>query len=400
MQISGKGVRAALWLGLGLSTGLGAGEAATLEFGASYVSALPGGAGVRFGVTDVAVAGGQLGAAVSDRALEVGFRRGLALPPLGAVTASTDVVVAWSGGVRAVSRATGALGPVALNVGASVFTVPAAHVDPLSVWSFAPTDVRAAGWNADVTVRYRVSRTLVAVGGAELGGQASGFVGLEGRRDLTRPVPASEVEGTGPEVSEFGNAAPGNAAPGDAAAGPAGDSSADAPIVDPTGPDLAGETAELPQLGPSEPVPPELETPESDFPELETTGTLGWRVGARAGQGVFGVTGGVTYAAASGLTLGADALLGPGALGLSASLTAPDVFGEGSALRVYGAFEPWRAVSLPLRVGVETSVPLGAGTLGVDLRGGQDARGAPGYGVRLSYRLPLGNTGAAPGEAP
>lgn len=341
--------RLALCAALGSALAAGSAGAATLELGLSAVGGPMTGAvtgsgsgfGARLGVSEVDFAGGQLAAGVSGRALDLRYGRGLALPPLGAVTADATLAVTWAGGVRAGARVSGGLGPVALNVGGTVFTTSAASVDPLSVWSFTPTDTRASGWNADVTARYRVSRTLVAVGGAEFGAQNVGVLGLEGRRDLTRVFP--------PE------------------------------------PD-AGAQADDPQ---DEPLPEPLP------PETETTGTLTWRVGARAGQDVLGITGGASYATPEGLTLGVDALLGAGQvgtgqLGLTASLSAPDLFGEGSALRVYSAYEPWRAASLPLRLGVESSLPLGPGTLGVDVRGGRDALGTPGYGVRVSYQLPLG----------
>lgn len=332
-------------LALCVALAAGSAGAATLELGLSAGGGSMTGSGpafgARLGVSEVDFAGGQLAAGVSGRALDLGYGRGLALPPLGAVTADARLAVTWAGGVRAGARVVGALGPVALNVGTQVFTTSAASVDPLSVFSLAPTDTRDSGWNADVTVRYRLSRALVAVGGAEFGAQNMGVLGLEGRRDLTRVLPPE------PEV---------------------------------------GAEADDPQ---DEPLPP----------ETETTGTLSWRVGARAGQDVLGITGGASYATPDGLTLGVDALLGPGQmgtgqLGLTASLSAPDLLGEGSTLRVYSAYEPWRAASLPLRLGLESSLPLGPGTLGVDIRGGRDALGTPGYGARVSYRLPLGLAGA------
>lgn len=321
--------------------------AVNLDFGVSYQvdTGRSGTAGnfwqyaaARVGVSEVSALGGTLSAGVSNRAVDLGYALGLSLPPLGSVSSRTDLALTWRGGLRLSSRATGTAGPVALNAGASFFTTSATAVDPLAAWTFAPTDLRDRGLAADLTARYRVNRTLVAVLGAELGAQNQGFVGLESRRDLTRV------------------------------------------------------------LAPSEGDDPTLE------PATERTGTLTFRAGARTGQGVLGVTGGLTYATEAGLSLGLDALAGRGqtglgstgfTYGLTASVTVPEVLGEGSSLRLYSAYEPWRTASAPLRVGAEASLPLGPGQLSLDLRGGRSAGGTAGFGARVGYRLPLGGSGAS-----
>ncbi|EYB67184.1 hypothetical protein DEIPH_ctg050orf0037 [Deinococcus phoenicis] len=139
--------------------------------------------------------------------------------------------------------------------------------------------------------------------------------------------------------------------------------------------------------------PAEGDDPDAE-PATERTGTLTLRAGARAGQGVLGVTGGVTYSAESGLSLALDALAGPGQWGAVGSLSAPDVLGAGSLSRLYVAYEPWRWASAPLRAGVETRVPAGRGTLSLDLRGGVQPAGAGGFGARLGYSFPLGEPAA------
>ncbi|ANE43372.1 hypothetical protein [Deinococcus puniceus] len=302
----------------------------------------------RVGVSNFGVLGGTpfagtLSAGVSNRAVDVGYALGLSLPPLGAVSSRTDLAVTWQGGLRLSSRATGTAGPVALNAGASFFTTSATAVDPLAAWTFAPTDLRNRGFTADLTARYRVNRTLVAVLGGEFGAQNQGLVGLESRRDLTRVLPASEGD-------------------------------------DPT-----------------------LE------PATERTGTLTFRAGARAGQDILGVTGGLTYATEEGLSLGLDALAGRGqtgsgrtglTYGLSASVSAPGLLGEGSSLRLYSAYEPWRTASAPLRVGAEASLPLGPGELSLDVRGGRNPDGTAGFGARVGYRLPLGGSGSDGSDSP
>lgn len=307
----------------------GGAGATSLEFGVAYRtpgSGLLDQGWARVGVSDVDLLGGRVSAGVSSRAVDVGFVRGLSLAPVGNATARADVAVTYAGGVRLSSRTTASLGPVALNVGGAYFTAPATDIDPLAAWTPAPTDLRPQGWAADVTARYRVNRTLVAVLGGEFGAQPQGFAGVEGRRDLTRTLPLDPAADPGTE------------------------------------------------------------------PDTESLGTLSWRAGVRAGTGVLGATGGVTYATGSGLSVAVDALLGPGALGLSGSVSAPDALGEGSTLRLYAAYEPWRTASAPLRAGVEASMPAGPGQLGVTVSGGRSALGAAGFGAKVSFTLPLGQS--------
>ncbi|GMA17379.1 hypothetical protein [Deinococcus metallilatus] len=132
--------------------------------------------------------------------------------------------------------------------------------------------------------------------------------------------------------------------------------------------------------------PAEGDDPDAE-PATERTGTLALRLGARAGQDVRGVTGGVTYSAESGFTVALDALAGPGTWGAVGSLSAPDVLGEGSTTRLYLAYEPWRRASAPLRAGAEATLPVGRGTLSLDVRGGTG-----GLGARVGYSFPLGGT--------
>ncbi|MFC4425303.1 hypothetical protein [Deinococcus navajonensis] len=315
---------------------------------------------VRFGVADVQALGGTVALGLSTRAAELRYSRGLALPPLGAVTARTELAVTWQGGLRAQTRVNGTLGPVAVNAGGAVFTAAEARIDPLSPYALTASDLRERGWNADLTVRYRLDRSLVALAGGELGPQPQVFLGVEGRRELSQVLPAAGNE-------EVASSPPGEETPG----------------AEPGDPN-SGPSTEDP--GPLDSAP---ETEPDSPPDTEVTGTLTWRLGARAGQQVLGVTAGLGYATPAGLTLGLDALVGPGTFGVTASLAAADVLGEGSSLRLYGAYEPWRPVSLPWRAGLEFSVVAGPGQLGLDLRGGRSADGFVGYGARVSYRLPL-----------
>lgn len=340
-------LRAVLLGGLLTAPALTTAHATSLNFGVAYVqpqSPWSWPVWARAGVDDVALGGGTLSGSVSTRALSVGYRRGLSLPPLAAVTASTDLTVTRQG-YRLSSRASGSAGPVAVTAGGAAFTVPATVNDPLAAYAQAPVDLRLKGWNADLSVRYRVNRDLVAVVGGEAGPQAHATLGVEGRRPLTRIVPPDPADQ--PEAS--------------------GDGSDPAPIP---------------------------------APETEVTGTVNWRAGVRAGADLLAITGGVGYATPAGITLNLDALAGvqdwrrvqtrQRAWGLSGSVAAPDLLGEGSTLRAYAAYEPWRAAASPLRAGLNAAVPAGSGLLNVDVAGGRGLDGALGFGVKVGYQFDLG----------
>lgn len=336
---------------LGAALLVSSAQAATLDFGVSY-RAPDAGLWGRVGVSELDLLGGQVSAAVGSRAAQVGYARSLSLPPLGAATARTDLAVTWQGGVRLDSRASAGVGPVALNLAGAYFTAPVTDVDPLAAFAQAPADLRERGWNASLGARYRVDRDLIAVVGGELGAQPQLSVGVEGRRVLTRPVTAE------PEPAE-----PDPTAAPEAAADPA-DPAADTPDTDPLGMD-------------------------DTLPDTEPTGTLTWRAGALAGRDVLGLTAGLTYAAQSGLSVGVDALAGLNTFGVTGSLSAPDLLGDGSSVRLYAAYEPWRTVSSPLRTGLSASLPAGSGTLTLDASAGRTRQGQAGFGVRVGYTLPL-----------
>lgn len=130
---------------------------------------------------------------------------------------------------------------------------------------------------------------------------------------------------------------------------------------------------------------------------------LSYRLGLRAGQDVLGLAAGVTYADPdSGLNVAVDALAGPRTLGLSGHLGLDGALGEGSSLRVFAAYEPWRTTSETLRYGAQVSLPVSAGTLNLEGYGGTAGSGAHGFGLKVGYLLPLGGDmdGQATDEAP
>lgn len=310
-----------LWLSALCATGMAG--ATTLDFSVSYPLT------ARVGVSDLSVLSGKVAAGLSTRGADLTYSRGLALAPLGAVSTALKGQVAWSGGFQVSSAATGALGPVALNLAGAYFTTSATTFDPLAGWQLAPTDVRSSGWNADLSVRYRVNRQVVGVLGTELGGQPNVFGGAEYRRDLERTLPRAEGD-------------------------------------DPDAP---------------------LETEKIGSLTFRAGARAGRDVlGATAGLS-YATENGRTLAldAQLGPVRG-----GRSGLGLVASASFADVLGENSTLKTYLAYEPWRESASPLRAGLEVTRPIGPGTLSLELRGGQTPTGGVGIGFTAGYAFALG----------
>jgi len=117
---------------------------------------------------------------------------------------------------------------------------------------------------------------------------------------------------------------------------------------------------------------------------------LSYRFGLRAGQGVLGAALGATYTDPdSGLNAALDLLAGPNTFGLTGHLGADNVLGDGSSLRLFAAYEPWRTTSETLRYGAQVSLSLGAGTLGLEGYGGTRGAAGQGFGLTAKYLLPL-----------
>lgn len=303
-------------------------QATNLELGVAY----PGWA--RVGVSDFSALGGTLGGGLSTRGADVSYARGLALPPLGTISVATKAQLTWCGGFSVSSRGSGTVGPVAVNLGAAYFTTAASTFDPLAEWTLTPTDTRNNGFNADLNVRYRVSRQWVAVVGGEFGPQNNGYLGAETRRELTRTLPPAE--GDDPEA--------------------------------PRETETVGVLTYRAGLRAGKDV-----------------------LGATAGM-TYATENGSSYAldAQVGPNRG-----GNSGLGLVASATFPNVLGEDSNLKAYAAYEPWRENVAYIRAGVEASKPIGPGTLTLNIRAGSrksmtDVALTPGFGVSASYKMVLG----------
>ncbi|WP_407539008.1 hypothetical protein Q0M94_12620 [Deinococcus radiomollis] len=124
---------------------------------------------------------------------------------------------------------------------------------------------------------------------------------------------------------------------------------------------------------------------------------LSYRFGLRAGQDVLGLSAGATYTDPdSGLNAALDALAGPQTFGLSGHLGLDGALGEGSSVRVFAAYEPWRTTSEVLRYGAQIGLPLGNGTLSLEGYGGSRAQSSPGqslqgqgFGLKVGYVLSL-----------
>ena len=111
---------------------------------------------------------------------------------------------------------------------------------------------------------------------------------------------------------------------------------------------------------------------------------------------MLGASAGIGYSNPdSGLTATLDVLAGPDTLGLSGDLSLDGALGDGSSLLLYAAYEPWRSVSVPLRLGVQASVQAGPGTLNLDARGGWSAASGGGSGGRGGLRGAAGLHAAA-----
>ncbi|WP_291424538.1 hypothetical protein [Deinococcus sp.] len=294
----------------------------------------------RVGVSEITLAGGNFSVGLSNRAADVGFSRGLALPPLGAVNVTSGAKLAYDGGLQLSALASGTLGPVALKLGSAYFTAPATTFDPLVPWTLTPTDLRPRGWNTALNLRYRLSRARVLVLGGEFGPQNNGLFEVETHRDLTRTLPPAEGD-------------------------------------DPSAPPETERTGTL-------------------------TYRLGACAGHDA-LGVVGGVSYATEAGRT-FTLDAQfgpERGGHSGLGVVGSVAVADVLGEGSTLRAYGAYEPWRQNAAQLRLGLEGSKPLGPGTLTVAVRGGRTTGAAElGFGLSAGYSLVIGGHSPAPAGQP
>lgn len=304
-------------------------QATQVDFGVAYPF------WARAGVSDVAALGGTVGGGLSTRGADISYARGLSLPPLGAVSVSSQAQLAWGGGLRLSSRGSGTVGPVAVNLGGAYFTTAAATFDPLANWTLAATDTRSNGWNADLSVRYRINRQWVGIVGGEFGPQNNGFLGVESRRELTRTLPLAEGDDPdAPRETESSGALTYRAGLR-------------------AGHDVLGATAGI---------------------TYATASGNSFALDAQFGPGRGGNSG----------------------LGLVGSANFPNLLGEDSNLKVYAAYEPWRENAAYLRAGVEASKPIGPGVATFNVRGGQVKAAAGtansgGFGISLGYAFPLGS---------
>ncbi|MGY2892940.1 hypothetical protein [Deinococcus sp. UYEF24] len=130
---------------------------------------------------------------------------------------------------------------------------------------------------------------------------------------------------------------------------------------------------------------------------------LSYRFGLRAGQGVLGLSTGATYTDPdSGLNAALDALVGPDTLGLNGHLGLDGALGDGSSLRVFAAYEPWRTTSEVLRYGAQVGLPLGNGTLNLEGYGGSRGQSSQGQGfcLKVGYVLSLDAVEPDPAAGP
>ena len=307
---------------------------------------------VWFGVSQAAL-GGQVSAALSNQAAELGYERSLTLP-LGAATTSVQAARPWSGGLRIQTDGTATLGPVALDWRGAAFSAAPQATDPLAPWAWESDDLRPQGWRTDASVRYRLSRNLIAGVRGELGGQPGAEAWAEGLRVVTARPPAQPT-GVAPE--------------------------------DNAGDDTEDNASTLPP----EPLDP------------ERLGQLRWQLGARVSPGLTGALLGVRYQSERGWNAEVGAQLGitdgvtsgvRGSAGLRARAELPEW--QGWSTQVYAVYEPWRR-DAAWRAGLGAERALGPGTLSAQVQGGSWGERS-GLGLRLGYRVDLGAVGGEMGE--
>ena len=160
----------------------GSAQAVTYDFSSSVASASGRPFTVRAGVSDVLLGGNRFSLGVSNRAAEVGAERNQPLFTIGTVNLKLNAAFVFAQpGVRLEASAGGTLGPVALAASGQFWSTPAAAQDPLSVWNQVAPAISSSGAQANLDVRYRVSRTLIATLSGELGEQSRASVSGEWR---------------------------------------------------------------------------------------------------------------------------------------------------------------------------------------------------------------------------
>lgn len=155
-----------------------AAQAASLEVAADTR------ARVQVAVTELGLGGLNWSLRASNAVLGVGAQATASLGPLGFGVFGADVDYGLrSGGLRLSTEASGSVGPVAVALGGRVWTAPQQEFSALGAYALRPDDLRAAGWQANVGARYRLSRDLLLIGEGELGGENLAALRGEWRRE-------------------------------------------------------------------------------------------------------------------------------------------------------------------------------------------------------------------------
>lgn len=274
-------------------------------------------------------AGNDFGVGISNHFVKLSASRGFALPPVAAGNVYTHAAVSWQGGLQIGAQAEGAAGPFALELSTLYFTQNANYFDPLSHWTYEPTDTRDEGWNTMLKGRYRLARQWIAHLGLEWSGQSNVEAVAEYRHELNTVTPPAPEDG----------------------------------------PDAEPLTERLGTL----------------------SGRGGVRVGADLIGAIAGLSYMTETGLELDLDLLAGAAQDSGTFGIKASASREEMLGENSNLRAYFAYEPWRTTAIGMRVGIEAQKTLGPGQISVDVRTGQAPNKELGWGIRLGYSMPLDN---------
>ncbi len=123
-----------------------------------------------------------LEAAVSTQRVQFGAQVALEFAGIGQATVYSRFAVTYTGGLRYEGGARGAIGPVSLEVAASVWNADPTAFNVGAAYAAQPQTLTPSGLDLGTQGAYRLTRTLVLIGGAKYGSlQSRVTVRLENR---------------------------------------------------------------------------------------------------------------------------------------------------------------------------------------------------------------------------
>ena len=123
-----------------------------------------------------------LEAAVSNQRAMLGAQVALEFASIGQATIYSRFAVSYTGGLRFEGGARGAIGPVSLEVAAAIWNANPTEFNVGAAYAAQPQTLSAGGLDLGLQGAYRLTRTLVLIGGAKYGSVQSRItVRLENR---------------------------------------------------------------------------------------------------------------------------------------------------------------------------------------------------------------------------